>query len=223
MDLWDYLKGLRRWWWLVVIFPAIAALLLQFVIVPPARYQTSWTTVVTFRGNPSTANSVNYVDFIVLDDMEQLLHSGVVGDLVYRQLPPEMTAHLSRQDLGAMYRSFRHARFVQIWVSGDDPAIVTAVTAATQRVLPEAVNTYLIPPDYAPIPGTVEIVTPAGQPVQHRAQRLARIGVATAGALLVGLVAAGVAEWLRLSWRAKYRATGSDPSAYAAGGSTDPA
>lgn len=204
MDLWSYLGALLRWWWLLVLVPLIAFVLAFFVLFPEAPWQTTWKTVITFEGNPAKASSFEYVDFIVLDDMEHLLQSDVIGDQVYLHLPDDITSRYSREDIGQMYSSYRHARFVQIWVTGDEPEVVDAVAQATEAVLPEAVNEYLIPPDNPDFPGMVETVDRLGEPVQLAMERWQKVAAVTGVGVITALCLVGIVEWLSMSHRLKY-------------------
>lgn len=201
MDLWSYVKALFRWWWLLLLVPLLALALAYFVLFPTAPWQVTWNTVITFAGNPAKASSFEYADFIVLDDMEHLLHSDVLGDQVYMQLPEEITSRYSREEIGQMYSSYRHARFVQIWVTGDDPDVVETVARATEAVLPDAMNEYLIPPDNANYPGKVETVDRIGEPVQLTMDRLKKVAAVTAAGGVIALCLVGIAEWLSMRYR----------------------
>jgi capsular polysaccharide biosynthesis protein len=206
MDLWTYMKALVRWWWVLLVVPLIAFSLAFFVLFSSAPWQTSWTTLVTFEGNPQKANSFNYIDFIVLDDMEHLLHSDVLGDQVYMKLPGEITERYTRGEIGEMYSSYRHARFVQIWVTGDDPSVLQTVAETTEDILPEAVNQYLVPPDNASYPGMVETMDEITAPTKLKKDRFLKIGAVTGAGGAAALCLVGAAEWLRLSYRSKYGA-----------------
>jgi hypothetical protein len=206
MDLWDYLKGLRRWWWMLLLFPAIAFGLASFVLISPAKWEVSWTTAIVFNGDPVLANHALSLDSVVLDDMAQLLDEDVLGDRVYLALPEEITSRYSRDDVGAMFSSFRHGRFVEISVEGDDPDVVRAVAETTQATLPEAINMYLIPPDFYRIPAHVSVTSMLSEPELQTRDRMTGVaGITLAGAAL-GVVTSGVAEWLRMSYSAKYGA-----------------
>lgn len=206
MDLWTYLKSFQRWWWIVIAVPAVAFVLAVFVVVPPAKWQTSWESTIIFPGNPAASNSFEYVDFIVLDDMAHLLRTDILGDRVYAALPDEITSRYSREQIGEMYSAFRSSRFVEITVSGDDPDVVNAVARTTEEVLPESVNEFLIPADSTAYPSEVTTMTPIPEPVLQSSERWLDIGVMTVAAVLVSLCLVGLAEWLRLSYRAKYGA-----------------
>jgi capsular polysaccharide biosynthesis protein len=204
MDLWTYLRALVRWWWLLLVVPLIAFALGFFVFFPSAPWQTSWTTLVTFEGHPQKANSFNYIDYIVLDDMEHLLHSDVLGDQIYMNLSAEITEQYTRDEIGEMFSSYRHARFVQIWVTGKDPAVLETVARTTEEILPDAVNQYLVPPDNADFPGMVETMEEITAPAKLTNDRFLKIGAVTAAGGAAALCLVGAAEWLSLSYRAKY-------------------
>lgn len=206
MDLWTYLASIRRWWWILILVPVVAFTLGFFVIVPPAKWTTSWDSTLVFPGNPAKSTSFNYVDFIVLDDMTHLLASDILGDRVYANLPDDITRVYSREEIGEMYSSYRNSRFVEITVEGDDPVVVEAVAGTTEDVLPDAVNEFLIPADSTSYPSEVTTMTSISEPVLRSKERWLDIGVITAAAMLVSLCLAGLAEWLRLSYRVKYGA-----------------
>lgn len=206
MDFWGYLRGLRHWWWLPLLVPVATFLLAQFILIPPAKWTVSWGSFVVFQGSPQHADGAQYTDFVVLDDMTHLLESGVLGDRVYANLPESATGEYSRQDVGEMFSTYRHARYVEITVSADDPDVARTVAETTERVLPEAINHYLLPSDFPRIPGEVETVDGLTEPELETQERLVKVGGITLAGLFIGLGAAGVAEWLRLDYRAKYDA-----------------
>lgn len=203
MDLWTYLRSLLRWWWLALLAPVAAFLIGFFILFPSAPWQASWTVFMGFNDNPMRSNSFAYVDYVVLDDIGHLLESDVVGDLVYMNLPGDVTGEYSREQIGEMYSSYRHARFVDIRATGDDPEVVDIVARTTEGILAEAINDYLIPPDNPNYPGVVETMNPIGEPEQLTLDRLKNIGAVTLAGGALGLVLVGVAEWARLTYRAK--------------------
>jgi hypothetical protein len=206
MDVWAYLRGLARWWWLLLLFPVASFLLAQFILVPPAKWDVSWGSVVVFEGNPQFTDGAQYTDFVVLDDMGHLLESDVLGDRVYANLPESVTGEYTREQVGEMFSAFRHARFVEITVSADDPDIARTVAETTERILPEAINNYLLPADFPRIPGDVETLNAMTEPKLQTQDRLIKVGGITLAGVFLGLGAVGIAEWLRLDYRAKYGA-----------------
>lgn len=204
MDIWDYLTSLRRWWWIPIGLPIIAFALAWLVLFPTAPWQSSWTTLITFSPQPARANSDQYIDFILLDDMQLLLKTGAMGDLVYANLPEDVRSELTRSELGDMFSSYRHARFVEIFVTGDDPETVKQVAATTNEVMPEIVRDYLIPANNPDIPGTVDTLTPVSEPTQLTKERYVRIAAVTIGAFLIAMCIAGIAEWMRRLHVLKY-------------------
>ena len=206
MDVWTYLKALVRWWWILLAPPLLAFLLAIVVLFPSAPWQSTWTTLITFEGNPDKASSFDFADFIVLDDLEHLIHTDVVGDLLYLHLPDEITSRYSREEVGAMFTTYRHARFVQTWVTGDDPEVVTSLATTMENILPEAINAYLIPADSTDYPAHVETMNRITEPARQTRDRWLRIGAMTGAAFIAGACLVGVAEWMRLSYRAKYGA-----------------
>lgn len=204
MDVWSYLKGLRRWWWLLLLFPVVAFALAQFVLIPDAKWTVSWNSAIVFNGDPNTANGAIYLDYVVLDDMTHLLASDVLGDRVYANLPEDITNEYDRAEIGEMFSSYRHARFVEIMVSGNDPDVVQIVGETTREALPDAVNHYLTPPDFARIPAQISVTSLPSEPEQQTRDRLIQVGGITLAGAALGFGAAGIAEWMRMSYRAKY-------------------
>jgi hypothetical protein len=204
MDLWDYLKGLRRWWWMLVVAPVIAFALASFVLIPPAKWAVTWTSAIVLDGDPNVANQSAFLDYILLDDMANLLRSDVLGDRVYLALPEEVTDRYSRHDVGEMFDSMRHARFVEMTVAADDPGVAETVARITRMVMPEAINLYLIPPDFTRIPAYVSVTTLPSEPELQTRDRMIAIGGITLAGMIIGVTGAGVAEWMRLSYREKY-------------------
>lgn len=206
MDIWTYLKGLRRWWWLLLVVPAATFVLASFVILPPAKWEVRWTSALVLDGDPNLANQSAFLDYVLLDDMTHLLDSGALGDVVYREMPDTVKDRYSRDDVGAMYDSFRHARFVEFTVAADDPDVAKQVAETTIEEMPDAINQYLLPPDFSRFPAYVRVTTMPSEPKLQTRDRLIAVGGFTIAGVVVGAVSAGVAEWLRISYREKYGA-----------------
>jgi len=206
MDLWDYVRGLRRWWWMLLVFPALAFALASFILIPPANWEIGWDAVIVFNGDPAVANNANTLDSVVLDDMALLLESEVLGDRVYLDLPEDVTSRYSRSEVGEMFSAARHGRFVEITVAADDPDVATVVAETTENALPEAINRYLIPPDFTRIPAHVSVTSMLTEPELQTRDRMIRIGGITIAGAVAGVAATGMAEWLRMSYSAKYGA-----------------
>ncbi len=202
MDIWDWLRGLRRWWWMIVVFPAIAAGI-TWLAAPEPRYESSWTLNIYFD-EPSLTNSAGYVDFVLLDDFDLLMRTGVLGDVMYTRLPEDVRARLDRDEFGQMVHSSRKARFVEITVTGHDPDLIKAVATTINDNLTEVTNLYLVPPDYRYGPATVNVLDAVSEPVLNTRDRMVMVGAVTVATFLASIAATGVAEWLRLSYRAKY-------------------
>lgn len=204
MDLWTYLKSFARWWWIVLVVPAATFAVAVFLLFPSAPWQASWNTFIGFNDNPARANSYVYVDFIVLDDIEHLIQSDVAGDLLYLRLPEDITTEYSREEIGEMFSSYRHARFVEIFVTGDDANVVDVVAQTMEEILPEVVNQYLVPPDLPNTPGVVETMDELQPAEQLTNERWLNVAAVTGASIALALCLVGIAEWLRLSYRAKY-------------------
>lgn len=202
MDIWDWFKSLRRWWWIIILFPLLAAGF-SWMTAPEPEYESRWTINVLFD-DPSRANSPAYFDFIFLDDFHLLIESGALGDVIYLRLPEDIQSQLTREEFGEMVNSSRKAHFVEIVVSGDDPDIVQVVAETIEANSEEVANHYLVPPTYREGEAKINTLDPISEPVINRQPRNVFVSSVTLGALLTGIAATGVAEWLRLSYRAKY-------------------
>lgn len=201
MDIWDWFKSLRRWWWMIVVFPLIAAGV-SWVLAPEPEYESTWTVNIYFD-DPQLTNSPAYIDFVFLDDLALLMETGVLGDVMYTRLPEDVQANLSRNEFGDMFKSRRHAHFVEITVSGVDPELVSQVTTTLDENLTEVANLYLVPPDYRLGSATINTLDPITEPALNSRDRLVIVGSITGATLLAAIAATGVAEWLRLSYQAK--------------------
>lgn len=206
MDIWTYVNALRRLWWLAVAAPLGAFLLGFFILFPSAPWQSTWSTLMTFEGNPSKANSFVYADFVVLDDLQRLIRTDVIGDLLYLRLPEDITSRYSREEVGEMFSTYRHARYVQTWVTGSDPEVVQTLAREMEALLPEAVNEYLIPADSTAYPGKVETMDYITEPERQTRERWLKVGAVTGAGAVAGLCLVGAVEWLGMSYRAKYGA-----------------
>lgn len=202
MDIWDWIKSLKRWWWIIVLFPLLAAGF-SWLTAPEPQYESRWTVNVLFD-DPALANSPAYFDFIFLDDYHLLMRTGALGDMIYLRLPEDVQAQLSRDEFGQMVDSSRKAHFVEIVVSGDDPEIVSIVAETIEANSEEIANHYLVPPTYRLGAAKINTLDPINEPAINTGPRTVYVGSVTAGALIASVAATGVAEWLRMSYRAKY-------------------
>lgn len=201
MDIWDWLRGLKRWWWMLLVLPGLAAAVTWFA-APEPEYEVEWTLYIIFD-DPNMANNPAYIDFVVLDDLALLLHTGVLGDVVYLQLPEEVRENLSRDDFGEMVESRRHAHYVWIKIHGDNAETVQTVANTIDAELPDAVNHYLIPATHTRGPANIMVMDPMTEPTLNTQTRIRTVGAVTLAAGMVALAGTGAAEWLRLSYRAK--------------------
>lgn len=201
MDIWDWFKSLRRWWWMIVVFPVVAAVV-TWLVTPEPQYESHWTVNIYFD-EPSLTNSPGYIDFVFLDDFDLLMETGVLGDVMYTRLPEDVQGSLSRDEFGDMVRSSRKAHFVEITVAGDDPDMIRHVAATIDENITEVANLYLVPPDYRFGPATINVLDPVTEPALNTRDRLVTVGSVTLATALASIAAMGVAEWLRLSYRAK--------------------
>lgn len=201
MDIWDWFKSLRRWWWMIVVFPLIAAGI-SWVAAPEPKYESTWTVNIYFD-DPQLTNNPGYIDFVFLDDFTLLMDTGVLGDVMYLRLPEQTQEAVTRYEFGDMFSSKRHAHFVEITVTGDDPELVKQVATTLDENLTEVANLYLIPPDYRFGPANINVLDPIPEPTLNTRDRLVTVGSITTATLLASIAATGVAEWLRLSYRAK--------------------
>jgi hypothetical protein len=125
---------------------------------------------------------------------------------MYTRLPRGVQARLDRDEFGSMINSTRKARFVEITVTGDDPELIRTVANTINDNLVEVTNLYLVPPDYRFGPANINVLDPISEPALNTRDRLVTVGSVTVATLLASIAATGVAEWLRLSYRAKYAA-----------------
>lgn len=187
---------------MLVVFPGVA-FGLTWVLAPEPKYESSWTVNIFFD-NPELTNDPRYIDFVFLDDLHLLMRTGALGDVMYLRLPEEARAELSREQFGDMISSSRKAHFVEITVAGQSPDRVADVVEVIQQNLEEVANVYLVPADYRYGPATINILDPAGEPTLNTSQRVRLVAAVTLATFLVSLAATGVAEWLRMSYQAKY-------------------
>jgi len=201
MDVWTYLGALRRWWWLALGVPAFA-LVLALLLLPPAPWQTQFSAVIVFPGNPQKSAVATYPDSILLDDLTAVLRSDSVAENVHTKLPAEMQADVSAKDVADMVSASRYSREARVFIRGDEPAEVTAVARGMEAVLPEAVNTYHIVP--ADEQATVTMLDRIAEPAKETRQRLLVIAAISAAAVAAALCVIALIESLRLSYRSQY-------------------
>lgn len=203
MDLWDYLAALRRFWWLALGIPLVA-FLIALLALPAAPWETQFRALILFPTNPDMAASLGNTEAIILDDAAMLVNSEAFRSDVHAALPADMKATLTADDIAAMLSGTRYSRAVTMRISGDSRDEVSAVAAATEAAFPEAVKTYLMPPEWAQ--SEVHVIDRTGEPVRQVRERWLAIGAITGAAFLCALGVVALVEALRRSYRAKYGA-----------------
>lgn len=202
MDIWDFAKTLRRYWWLVFGITVLAFVIASAAI--PAPWHTQFRAVILFPANPDLTAVAQTGEAIVYDDAALLANSDAFRQQVYAQLPEDLQAVMTPDDVGNMLTGTRYSRAVTMTISGSSRERVKAVADATELAFPEAVKTYIMPPEWAET--KVEFLDQAREPVRQTRERWIAVGAITAAAFLFGLGIVALTESLRRSYRAKYGA-----------------
>jgi hypothetical protein len=202
MDLWDYLRALRGYWWLALGIPVLA-FMVAFAAIP-APWQTQFRAIILFPANPDLTALAQTGEAIVYDDAALLVDSDAFRQRVHAELPAELRSVMTPDQIGSMVTGSRYSRAVTMTISGSSRERVKAVANATESAFPEAVKTFIMPPEWAAT--EVEYLDHTGDPVRQTRERWVAVGAITVAAFLCGLGIVALTETLRRSYRLKYGA-----------------
>jgi capsular polysaccharide biosynthesis protein len=193
MDFLRFLQILGRWWWLVVGLP-LAALLIGVWLTSDPPYQSTLRATVLIPGDTEIPGNAERPELMVLDDAPVLVESEAFAGMVAKALPSVGGPALSVATVQSALSGERYSRVLTIHATRDNATEAKAIAEAAAKILPDAVNTYLVAAggDQA----TVRVIDPPSAPAPADAHRWPILAVETLAAFIIGVVLALTANAL---------------------------
>ncbi|HET8522910.1 MAG TPA: hypothetical protein VFL82_06740 [Thermomicrobiales bacterium] len=193
MDFLQFLRILGRWWWLVLGLP-LAALIagVWFTSNPP--YESTLRATVLIPGDTEIPGNSERPELMVLDDAPVLVGSNAFAAMVAKALPSVGGPNLSVTTVQAALSGERYSRVLTIHAKRDDAGEAKAIADAAAKILPDAVNQYLVAAGAQP--ATVRIIDPPSAPSPANANRWPILAVETLAVFIIAVVLALTANAL---------------------------
>lgn len=177
----------RRWWWVLVLLPLIGGVV-GVMVTRNQPFSSTVRATVLLPGDTEDTGSAERPELMILDDVPAFIHSIAFAQLVHDQLIADGITSPGVTAIRDALSGSRYSRVVTITAKTGDAALTKRIADAAGRVLPDAVNQYLIA-DGAPA-ASVRIIDPASDPVQNRMGRISRVVVQAAAAFVLACVVA---------------------------------
>ena len=158
MELRRVLIVLLRRWWLVVGLPLVV-MVGTLAVSSQQPYVATVRATVLIPGDTETPGNAERPELMVLDDAPGMVNSDAFAEAVESQLAPRFGGTglgLDDEEIQDSLSADRYSRILTVEVRRDDAAEALAIGQAVATVLPQAVNTFLIPAGGQP--ATVQIL-----------------------------------------------------------------
>lgn len=172
---------IRRRWWIVLLLP-IVAVMATYLFQRNEPFQSTVRATVLIPGDTEETGNSERPELMVLDDLPPFLRSYAFASQVHAAMPD---TDLSVEDVQATLDGSRYSRVVTVYVTSEDVARVDAIAKATESVLPEAINDYLMPADDSQ-QATVRIIDPPSTPTRDRDGHWLQLLITAALGVLIG-------------------------------------
>jgi capsular polysaccharide biosynthesis protein len=191
MTVVDFGRFIRRWWWLLIALPLVG-LIAGFVMTRNQPYVSDVKATVLIPFDTEDPGNSERPELMILDDSTAVVSSFAFAELVHAALPADLQGSLSVDDVKDSLAGSRYSRVLTVTSSNDSKATAEAIATAVARVLPAAVNMFMVA-DGAP-QATVRVIDPASDATQDRMGRLTRIVAQAAAAFVLAAVLAFVLD-----------------------------
>lgn len=174
------LSVIRQRWWIVLLLP-IAAVLTTLYFQSQEPFQSTVRATVLIPGDTEETGNSERPELMVLDDLPPFVRSYAFAEQVAGAMPE---SDLTIDQVQSTLDGSRYSRVLTVAITNDDQAQVEEIAGAVQSVLPDAVNSYLMPEDGQR--ATVRIIDPPTTPTRDRDGHKLQLLVTAALGVLVG-------------------------------------
>jgi capsular polysaccharide biosynthesis protein len=207
MDFLRFLQILGRWWWLVLGLP-LAAFVIGVWLTSNPPYESTLRATVLIPGDTEIPGNAERPELMVLDDAPVLVSSEAFAEMVAKALPDVGGPKLSVATVHSALSGERYSRVLTIHARRDNAGEARAIADAAAKILPDAVNTYLVAAGSDP--ATVRIIDPPSASTPANANRWSILAVETIAVFIVGVVLALTADALGIRSLPRHAIAGVD-------------
>jgi capsular polysaccharide biosynthesis protein len=193
MDFLRFLRILGRWWWLVLGLPLVALIFGVWLTSNPP-YESTFRATVLIPGDTEIPGNAERPELMVLDDAPVLVGSDAFAEMVAKALPNVGGPDLSVATVQSALSGERYSRVLTVHAKRANASEAKAIADAAAKILPDAVNTYLVAVGGAP--ATVRIIDPPSNPSPANANHWPILAVETLAVFIIGVVLALTADAL---------------------------
>jgi capsular polysaccharide biosynthesis protein len=215
MDFLRFLQILGRWWWLVLGLP-LAALIVGVWLTSNPPYESTLRATVLIPGDTEIPGNAERPELMVLDDAPVLVESEAFAAMVAKTLPDVGGPNLSVAAVQSALSGERYSRVLTIHAKRDNASEAKAIADAAAKMLPDAVNTYLVAAGGDP--ATVRLIDPPSSPSPANVNRWPILAVETLAVFFVAVVLALTADALGIRRVPRRAVTVSDETGGSTGG-----
>lgn len=180
---------IRRRWWIVLLLPVVAVLA-TYVFQRNEPYQSTVRATVLIPGDTEDPGNSERPELMVLDDLPPFIGSYAFATQVQAAMPE---SDLTIEQVQSTLAGSRYSRVLTVAITSEDRNEVAQIASAVEKVIPEAINDYLIPTGGEP--ATVKIIDPPTAPTRDRdGHWLQLLLTAALGVLIGSLIAIAIAS-----------------------------
>lgn len=175
---------IRRRWWIVLLLPLVAVSV-TFLLQRNEAYQSTVRATVLIPGDTEDPGNSERPELMVLDDLPPFIRSHAFAKDVHAAIP---NSSLTVDQLKGTLDASRYSRVLTVYITNDDDRQVEAIAVAVESVLPESINTYLMPEDGGI--ATVRVIDPPSEPSRDRDGHWLQLLITAALGVLIGALIA---------------------------------
>ena len=178
---------IRRRWWIVLLLPLVAVTA-TYLFQRNESYQSTVRATVLIPGDTEDPGSSERPELMVLDDLPPFIRSHAFASDVHAAIDG---ATLTVDQVQSTLDASRYSRVLTIYVTSENEQEVEEIAAAAESVLPDSINSYLMPDDGSL--ATIRIIDPPSTPSRDRDGHWLQLLITAAlGVLIGGLIAIAV-------------------------------
>jgi len=178
---------IRRRWWIVLLLPLVAVTA-TYLFQRNESYQSTVRATVLIPGDTEDPGSSERPELMVLDDLPPFIRSHAFASDVHAAIDG---ATLTVDQVQSTLDASRYSRVLTIYVTSENEQEVAEIAAAAESVLPDSINSYLMPDDGSL--ATIRIIDPPSTPSRDRDGHWLQLLITAAlGVLIGGLIAIAV-------------------------------
>ena len=153
---------IRRRWWIVLLLPLVAVSV-TFLLQRNEAFQSTVRATVLIPGDTEDPGNSERPELMVLDDLPPFIRSHAFASDVHAAMD---ATRLTVDQVKSTLDASRYSRVLTVYVTSENEQDVEEIAAAVERVLPDSINTYLMPDDGGV--ATVRVIDPPSAPSRDR-------------------------------------------------------